>query len=59
MTTTLVRSKQAGGQQDFAYKSFDDLPLYDERYLPRWAVSDEAITASRVRKKFSRHKQGT
>jgi len=29
-------------QSDFPYRSFDDLPIYDQRYMPRWETSDRA-----------------
>ncbi|OGX06277.1 MAG: hypothetical protein A2Z88_00510 [Omnitrophica WOR_2 bacterium GWA2_47_8] len=39
---TAISSKRAVHSHDLPYKSFDDLPLYDHRYLPRWEVDSRA-----------------
>lgn len=42
MNLTVIKPHRIEFPVDFPYKSFDDLPLYDHRYMPRW------LTASRV-----------
>ena len=42
MAIHVMQHNQAVNQQDFMYISFDDLPLYEQRYLPRWELSNQA-----------------
>ena len=42
MVISVLNHKQTVKQQDSIYTSFDDLPLYEQRYLPRWEVSNQA-----------------
>ena len=44
-----VKEPKRAVSADFPYKSFDDLPVYDQRYMPRW------ITPNKV---YYRNKNG-
>ena len=39
---TMIMNKQAVKQQDVRDTAFANLPLYEQRYLPRWDVSSNA-----------------
>ena len=41
MVTTLIKSSPVV-QQPFIYTSFNDLPLYEQRYMPRWEVATQS-----------------
>ncbi len=39
MKITTMENKKINPQSDFPYKTFEDLPLYEQRYLPRWQAN--------------------
>lgn len=41
---TIISDKQkiAQLQESFPYTTFDDLPIYEQRYLPRWDINQKA-----------------
>ena len=42
MDTITTERKRSGLIEDFYYQSFNDLPLYDQRYIPRWKTNKRA-----------------
>jgi hypothetical protein len=43
MNLTIIKSQETELLKDFPYKSFSDLPIYEQRYLPRWQTSSKAF----------------
>ena len=43
MNVITVKHQNSELRQDFLYKSFSDLSVFDQRYLPRWYVANKAF----------------
>jgi hypothetical protein len=41
MNMTVIHSHQTEPRAGFPYDSFEDIPIYDQRYLPRWETSNK------------------
>ena len=42
MNTGILEKERSRSIEDFYYQSFNDLPLYDQRYIPRWKTTKRA-----------------